>query len=558
MLKLILSILFIVCSSSVYVLEGWADKSILGVLDDRLRDRIVTESRKERFICRSELICGIAVMPIFYEKRGYKPAWCGEDGIFPQAESLLEAIRESDREGLRPNDYHLINLEDLLRKIKQKQSENKPPDMELLVDFELLLTDAFLLLASHLLAGRVNPETIHTEWVAFNPTTNLATLLQSAIETNQIKAVLKSLRSPQPGYRALKEALKRYRAISQQGGWPVLPDNASWRKGDYGARFYLLRKRLELSGDLDSAESGYSYLFDDSLETAVRQFQKRHGLKIDGIVGARTFVALNVPVLDRIRQIELNLERWRWIPHELGQRYLLVNIADFKLSIVEERQTVKEMRVVVGKDYRKTPVFSKKMIYLVLNPYWNIPRKIAVEDILPKLKRNSRYLSRHKIKVYKSWRKGSPEIDSKSIDWRRVDEENFAFKLRMEPGPNNELGRIKFIFPNKFSVYMHDTPHRWLFKKSMRGFSSGCIRVENAIDLATYLLRDDPDWSRQEILEAIQTSERHIIRLRNPTVVHLQYWTAWADLEGLLHFRDDIYVRDNPLDIALRERPPQV
>jgi murein L,D-transpeptidase YcbB/YkuD len=216
-----------------------------------------------------------------------------------------------------------------------------------------------------------------------------------------------------------------------------------------------------------------------------------------------------------------------------------------------------EMRVVVGRDYRKTPVFSKKMKYIVLNPYWNIPQKIAVEDILPKVKQNLRYLSRQKIKVFKSWRKGAPEVNPKTIDWRWLNEENFSFKLRKEPGPKNDLGQIKFMFPNKFAVYLHDTPDRRLFKRSMRGFSSGCIRVEKAMDLATYILRDDPDWSRQKILESLKTSERRVVRLRNPIPVHLLYLTAWVDEDGLLHFRDDIYVRDEPLDVALKERPPR-
>ena len=557
MLKLILSILFIICSQSVHLSSGWAINPLPDRLSNRLRERIVAESLKEQFICRTELVCGIAVIPIFYEKRAYKPAWCGEEGIFPRAESLIEVIRESARDGLRPSDYHLINLEALSKEIRQKESERESIDVELLVDFELLLTDAFLLLASHLLAGRVNPETLHSEWDVFNPTTDLAAILQSAIETNQIKAVLKTLQPPQPGYRALKEALARYRAISQQGGWPMIPDNTTWHRGDYGVRYYLLRKRLELSGDLDAAESGYPYLFDDALEKAVRKFQKRHGLNSDGVVGNKTTTALNVPVADRIRQIELNLERWRWIPHELGPKYILVNIADFKLSVVEDRQTLMEMRVVVGRDYRKTPVFSKKMTYMVLNPYWNIPQKIAVEDILPKVKLNRRYLSRQKIKVFKSWRKGAPELDPKAIDWRWLNEENFAFKFRKEPGPKNDLGRIKFIFPNKFAVYLHDTPDRRLFKRSMRGFSSGCIRVEKAMDLATYILRDDQDWSRQKILESIKNSERRVIRLRNPIPVHLLYLTAWVYEDGLLHFRDDIYLRDKPLDVALKERPPR-
>jgi murein L,D-transpeptidase YcbB/YkuD len=224
---------------------------------------------------------------------------------------------------------------------------------------------------------------------------------------------------------------------------------------------------------------------------------------------------------------------------------------------VENHETVMKMRVVVGKDFWKTPVFSQNMTYLVLNPYWNIPTKIAIEEMLPKVKRNPRYLSRRKIKVFESWQTGARELDPGTIDWSKVNEENFSFKFRREPGPRNDLGLIKYTLPNKFAVYLHDMPHKGLFRKSSRGFSHGCIRVEKAIDLAAHVLNDNPRWTRRGILEGIRTSQGQVIRLRNPIPVHILYWTAWVDLDGLMNFRDDIYDRDTSLDYALRERPPR-
>jgi murein L,D-transpeptidase YcbB/YkuD len=557
MFKYVLSISIIFFSLNILIAEGLAVKTTSDALADGMRARIEAERHDNRFICRGELVCGISIIPKFYQKRGFKPAWRGKTGDFKMADALLEAIRESTREGLRPSDYHLMRLEALAAEVRQKQSSKQPLDSELLLDLDLLMTDAFLLLASHLLAGRVNPETIHPEWVVLDPKIDLAAVLNSAIETNQVKAVLNGLRPPQSGYQALKETLQRYRHIAKQGGWPVLPGKRSWRKGDHGARFYLLRKRLELSGDLDPAGPGYAYLFDGAVEKAIRQFKKRHGLKPNGIIDEKTLAALNIPVEERVRQIELNLERWRWIPHELGRRHIIVNIADFKLSVVEDYETVMEMRVVVGRDFWKTPVFSKNMIYLVLNPYWNIPTKIAIEEILPKVKRNPRYLGRRNIKVFKSWQKGARELDPRKIDWSKVNEGNFSFKFRKEPGPRNDLGRIKFMLPNKFAVYLHDTPYKKLFRKPSRGYSHGCIRVEKAIDLATYVSGGDPQQTRREILEAIKTSKRQVIRLRNPIAVHVLYWTAWVGQDGLLNVRDDIYKRDISLDYALRERPPR-
>jgi murein L,D-transpeptidase YcbB/YkuD len=544
-------------SLNILIAEGLAVKTPSEDLTEGMRARIQAERYDNRFICRGELVCGISIIPKFYRQRGFKPAWCGKTGVSDKVVSLLEAIRESTREGLRPDDYHLMRLESLVAEVGLKQSRKQPLDKELLIDLDLLMTDAFLLLASHLLAGRVNPETIHTEWVAANPQIDLAAVLQSALETNQVKAVLNGLRPPQSGYQALKDVLQRYRHIARQGGWPVLPAGVRWRRGDHGARYHLLRKRLELTGDLDPAKPIYAFLFDDAVETAIRQFQKRHGLKPDGIVGEATLAALNIPVEQRIRQIELNLERWRWIPHELGRRHIIVNIADFKLSLVENQKTVMDMRVVVGRDFWKTPVFSKNMIYLVVNPYWNIPTKIAIEEMLPKVKRNPRYLSRRKIKVFESWQTGARELDPGNIDWSKVNEENFSFKFRKEPGIRNDLGRIKFMLPNKFAVYLHDTPYKRLFWKSNRGFSHGCIRVEKAVDLAAHVLNDNPQWTRSGILESIKTSERQVIRLRNPIPVHVLYWTAWVGQDGLLNFRNDIYERDTSLDYALRERPPR-
>ena len=557
MFKYVVSIAILFFSLIFIVAGDLAAKTTSKSLAGAMRARIEAERYDNRFICRGELVCGISIIPKFYEKRGFKPAWRGKTGDFKMADDLLETIRESTREGLRPSDYHLIRLEALVAQVRQKQSDKRPPDSELLVDLDLLLTDAFLLLASHLLAGRVNPETIHSEWVVVNPKIDLAAVLQSALETNQVRAFLNGLRPPQSGYHALKEILQRYKYIAKQGGWPVLPSKASWRKGQHGARFFLLRKRLELSGDLVPAGQGYAYLFDSNMENAIRKFKKRHGLRPDGIIDEKTLAALNIPVQERIRQIELNLERWRWIPHELGRRHIIVNIADFKLSVVEDYKTVMEMRVVVGRDFWKTPVFSKNMTYLVLNPYWNIPTKISVEEILPRVKRNPKYLSRRNIKVFKSWHKRARELDPRRIDWSKVNEDNFSFKFRKEPGPRNDLGRVKFMLPNKFAVYLHDTPYKKQFRKPSRGFSHGCIRVEKAIDLATYVLGGESQQTRKEILEATKTLERQKIRLRIPIPVHVLYWTAWVDQDGLLNFRDDIYERDISLDYALRERPPR-
>ncbi len=194
----------------------------------------------------------------------------------------------------------------------------------------------------------------------------------------------------------------------------------------------------------------------------------------------------------------------------------------------------------------------------MINPFWNIPTSIALKDILPKIRKNNNYIAQQGIKVFKDWSKGAPELDPETINWAKMGRRSFTYKLRQDPGPRNSLGRIKFMFPNKFSVYLHDTPKRSLFKETIRDFSSGCIRTEKPIDLAVYLLQDDTQWAREKLLDTIKTGKRKVVRIRRPIAVHLQYWTAWVDENGKLHFRDDIYDRDRPLDRALKERLPKM
>ena len=525
-----------------------------------LKHKIEQGQRLERFTCRNELICGIADLPFFYARRDYRPAWVSQRSL-ATAKSLMRSIRVADLDGLRTADYHTAEIEMLVKKVTENRNNGMMTPPEILVDLDILLTDSFLLLGSHLMAGRVNPETIHTAWTVYHPEANLTQLLETAIESDQVEFTLNRLKPPHHGYRALKSALNHYREIASFGGWPILDKSLPWEKGAYGTHITLLRERLGSTGDLDISDvsSGDRSLYDDILEAGVARFQARHGLPETGMIDEATVEALNVPVDVRVRQIELNLERWRWIPHDLGARYLLVNVADYSLTVFEDRLPKWGMRVVVGRDYRRTPVFSADLKYLVINPYWHIPRKIAVNDILPKVHRDSGYLIKKQIKVFASWQEDAPELNPHAVDWSQVTKRNFSFKFRKDPGPYNDLGRIKFMLPNKYAVYLHDTPSRNLFKRNIRSFSSGCIRLERPLDLADYLLRDDPNWSRRDIIRTIESGEGNkVVRLAQPIPVHLLYWTAWVDSRGKVNFRNDIYNRDPQLDVALKERPPDI
>jgi L,D-transpeptidase YcbB len=525
-------------------------------IHDAIKSRLGLFSEKN-MICREEFLCGPGALSRFYKKRDYGPAWIENDGSTRRARDLIRKIRSAGQEGLNPSDYHLANIEKLLEAITFYKNNQQPLPQKMIVDFDLLLTDAFLLLGSHLLAGRVNPETIQPEWIIQRREADLVDILNTALGSNAVESALERLSPLHADYIGLKNALSRHREIMGAAGWPVVPDGPKLEKGDQGDRVKALRSRLSASGDLSPSGENVADIFDDALDPAVRRFQSRHGLKVDGIVGRNTLRALNVPLERRIRQIEANLERWRWLPQSLGHRYVLVNIADYDLTVVENNQAVVEMPVVVGRRYRSTPVFTQKMTYVELNPYWHVPRKLARNDVLPKIQEDPGYLADQNMRVFESWGKGAPEIDPETVDWSKITRESLRFKFRQDPGPVNALGRVKFMFPNKFSVYLHDTPAKELFKKIRRSFSSGCIRVEKPFDLLTYLFKDDPQWTKDRLSEGIDSGSNKIITIKNKIDVHLLYWTAWVGKEGIVHFREDIYRRDEKLIRALQQHAPK-
>ncbi len=537
-------------------LHGAFALNLSNQVNEILENRLTSSAGSPRVLCRNESLCGPNVLLRFYTQRAFRPAWSADDGPLPQVAILVKEIRAADLEGLRPEDYHLASIETLLAEILTHTGTNPPFEPEKLADLDLLLTDAFLLYGSHLLTGHVNPETIQSEWVIEKRFADLAEILEAALHANDIEKALKDLRPPHPDYAALRNALLTYENIVSMGGWPEVPPGPRMEKGDQGPRVGALRSRLIASGDLDLSDQNDHDLFDEVLEEAVRRFQVRHGLEVDGVVGRETLKALNVSVEERVRQLKANLDRWRWLPQDLGWRYILVNIANFELDIVENGQIVMTMRVVVGRKYRHTPVFSGTMTYMELNPYWHIPPNIAKRDILPHAKGDRQYLVRKKIRIFQNWDDNAPEIRPESVDWSKITPGSLLLKFRQEPGPDNALGQVKFMFPNKFNVYLHDTPAKELFEKTKRTFSSGCIRIERPIDLAAYVLQSDPEWTRERIRETIDSGETQIVRLPESIPVHLLYWTAWVDSDGTVHFRDDIYGRDKRLDKALNEQPP--
>lgn len=475
----------------------------------------------------------------FYQQRQYRPAWLDAAGRpSPLAERLLALIDAAGDEGLRPQDYHSRELLFALRGLQIAYATTPPQ----LANFDLLLSDAFLGYAAQLLDGHVDPHRLDPHWRLQPRQHDLTALLETALQRRNLAAELQQLAPPYAGYVRLRQALLQYRRIAVHGGWPTITAGPKLELGSSGERAQQLRTRLQASGDLDPATQPVAdpALVDQTVAAAIRHFQTRHGLASDGVVGPRTLAELNEPVSSRIRQIELNLERWRWLPADLGQRHIIVNVPGFQLRVVDHGQVVLRSKVIVGQPKRPTPLFSAEMRYIVFSPYWHVPYTIAVKDKLPLLRKNPYALRRDGIRVFVD----GHQIDPGKINWHAVTAHTFHYTLRQDPGPHNALGGIKFMFPNPYSVYIHDTPSRYLFAHARRAFSSGCIRTDSPVELAQYLLRAQPEWDRARIVAAAERGEARRVDLAHPIPVYVLYFTAWVDADGTVQFRDDIYNRD--------------
>jgi murein L,D-transpeptidase YcbB/YkuD len=479
----------------------------------------------------------LVVLAKFYQERQMAPLWLDADGPSARAEVLAKVLRDADQDGLDPEDYHASTITELL--------SAGSPDQR--AELELRLSLGLLEMTSDLASGRLEPQKVNPELFVYPQEVDPAKVIRSAAGAQDIAAFVATYEPKQAEYLRLKTALADYRALAAAGGWPTIADGPTLKPGMTDPRIAQLRARL----DAPAPQGGNSTLFDPALAETVKQFQARHGLEQDGFVGQNTLAALNVPVEDRIRQILLNLERRRWMADDPGPRYVFVNLADFELKLVEEPHTVFDTRVVIGAPYRRTPVFSGEMTYLELNPYWNVPPSIARNELLPKIKADPGYLAANDFELLSDWSDNARVLDPHAINWSAVRPDTFAYKIRQGPGPGNALGHIKFMFPNRFNIYLHDTPARGLFAQEVRDFSHGCIRVQDPETLAAFVLDRQPGWSEGQIKAAIATGQRQIVTLNQPLPVHIAYLTAWVNKDGSVNFRRDVYGRDAILAAAL-------
>lgn len=492
-----------------------------------------------------------ALISKFYGARDYVPAWLSDEGPLPEVADLLNALSQADREGLDPESYQLTTIRDLLDVDKAADGALGEESM---VTLELLLSNAFLTYGSDLVSGRTNPYDVDDDWFAGRRTGDLPGTLEKAIDSREVRKTLGELLPTHPVYERMRIALARYRQMEKNGGWLVIPEGPVIKKGDRDPRLELLRQRLHFEGDLNQ-KPNKKPVFDAALEHALARFQSRNGLDPDGVLGKSTVKVLNITVSQRVRGIKLNMERTRWLPSDLGHRYIFVNVPSFTLQVVVDRRDTLHMKVVVGRKMRQTPVFSSTMTQIIFNPPWSVPVTVARLDILDHIREEPDYLASHKFEVYDGYDEGSQLVDATTINWSSVTAQNLHYRFRQKSGPLNALGQIKFMLPNPFDVYLHDTSSRSLFSKTVRDFSSGCIRVEKPVELAAYLLQEDPNWTHEKIEAAINSTHEKTISLENPIPVHLMYWTAWVDEQGKVQFREDIYGRDTALAQAMDRGP---
>src|SRR5829696_8683281 len=479
-----------------------------------------------------------------YRDREYRPLWTTGPKLNGQARDLIETLCHGEREGLRAADYDLAGLSAELTRLHQE----KDPVPELIAALDLRLTQRFLDYGADLLAGRLDPQAVDNGWYIRARRATIDSLLQVSLRAEGLDDVIEPLRPRQREYKEMVNALEQYREIQAKGGWPLVPGARKLARGSDGPSVRALRKRLDATDDV-----GYAWgktVYDDKVAAAVARFQERHGIPVDSVVGPATLKALNVPVESRIRQIELNLERYRWLPSDFGQRYILVNIPDYQLYAYDAGEQVLTMRVIVGDEYgHTTPVFADSMTYLVFRPQWDIPRRILVDEVIPKVQEDIYYLAKHGYEVVDTAR-NVVIADPSAIDWSDLDTTEITFRVRQKAGIDNALGNVKFMFPNQFSVYLHDTPADHLFDRSRRTLSHGCVRVEDPVKLAGYVLAHQGDWSEPKIREAIarpkagQTVAPITVDLKQPVPVYLVYLTAFMR-NGVLQFRDDPYGKDS-------------
>lgn len=470
----------------------------------------------------------------FYESRGYKKAWI-EENIRKEIILVLEKVEE---EGLNPADYDL----DQLKKYETNFSTLSDSEKN---TYDIAFTHNLQRYISHLSNGKLKPNVLYSDWEIKENKVDVNAIVMGLENGNSITEKLNSLKPTHLVYLRLKKALKIINSLNDDSFSPIVIKDKIIPKTTH-PQIVEIKKKLLYWGDLKKKEkkTAISPVYDSETVMAIKRFQIRHGLTSDGVIGAGTVTALNFTKDERREQIIANLERWKWYPRNMGKEHIIINIPDYQLYFIKEKDTLRTHKVVVGRPERPTPILSSLLTQVIFNPTWTVPPTILKEDLIPDIKRNRYYLTKNKITIY--------DQAGNTISPRNWKSENaFNYKYVQKPSRNNSLGVVKLNFSNRFSVYLHDTNHRELFVLTRRSLSSGCVRLENPVALTQQILNDTLKWNNEKIDALIETAKTTYVKIKNEVPIHLLYWTAWSNKNKLI-FREDIYNRDKELYTMLR------
>ena len=512
------------------------------------KQSIFIEITQELLHGDTHLLNNFARLQNFYKQRENRPIWLSSQGI--KGKRVMQLLLAIQRDvTLNPKSHIHRKAKIIKKKLEQKHSNAS------ITRLELELTTLYYDFLQHTIYGEI-------DWNAFE--IYLSNNKANGIDSNWVRYPLhfdvnvlmaqedigQTLRHLTPNgyqYKQLLSALYKLYKIKWQGGWAKLPAFKSLKKGQTSQMVSRLRQRLTLSGDYKNCSSKVSNkYYDTCLQRAVKRFQKRHNTQADGVVGRGTQQLLNISVDSKINKVLLNLDRIKWLPRNVNPRHIIVNIPEYMLHYYEYGKEQKRLRVIVGDTTHPTPVFSDTLTYLTLNPYWKLPLGIIKKEVIPAMVKNSNYIKNHGLEIRETWEENSTLIPLKGIDWSMYNNTStkFPYRLMQSPGPKNALGQIKFKFPNKFSVYLHDTPTKRLFKKKKRAFSHGCVRLSQPFSLLESLAKDEPFITSKRVNNILTSKKKAEIDITKDLPIHLVYLTTWIDANNQLVFGDDIYQYD--------------
>ncbi|GHB72079.1 peptidoglycan-binding protein [Persicitalea jodogahamensis] len=476
---------------------------------------------------------GAAELYDFYKSRNFSPAW----GV-GTSQKLIEVISQIDREGLNSSKFPIEQLRTLV-----DSAQNGGASAETGARLDLLLSASYIKLADLLASGKIKPDQLSKDWHIKGRTPDSLAVQLKRAAAGQVEGSLSSLRPGFGQYAKLRQRLVQYRKLLAAGGWPSVDEGPNLAPGDSSQRVIAIRRRLAATDDLDtlSTQNQQSARYDSSLIGAVNRYQQRNGLAVQAEITDRMVQTMNISAEARLKQLMLNLDRIRWISTgPMPATYAMVNVPEYRLHVVEDGQEVKVMPVVVGKVMNATPVFQDQIEHVEFSPYWNVPNSIASAELWPQIRSSSTYLDRKHMEILDGWGTNARVVSRSSVDWSNLG----SYRIRQKPGPWNALGQVKFMFPNQYAIYLHDTPSDQLFDETRRAFSHGCIRIADPAWFADWIL---PQLNREEVTEKMNNRQLEIVELDQKVPVYIVYLTAFEDGQGRLNFRPDLYGLDERL-----------